>query len=510
MTTFLECSLGNAYETQSNAQWTNNFAPLQIPTGSEIILKSAFIDTRQSGSYSNIVLAEDVNITVKFGYYVMYLKEGLFDATPAYDADFQPHVARDENQALIIGTKSFTIDSGSYTPSILAELVTRKLTEVPHQSLNQFENSYNHFLLLSNNYFAVPCNKIENTTKGDNIDTWQATNTLTPEAVNALQVGTEVKVIFSIDWGEGPVWQNLNTEIKSVNGGTGVIETDDAYTITVTGSVLSKIVIQLKTPTPIKFYNQKDITKYLEYKDNRFFGASEVALTFDLEGSNRFQFQYIHTPYFKTVNDSSLEAVGWMLDDNNVLQMVDGRSGIFWTDLQPTTFWSTTLGFDMNSILVADSNAKTLDPQLQRGVNMTANYFSLDNMFQKSEKMEVPSESFNSESQATIPIRSSEDFAAITDGGYFLVAIDGLRTYYKEDSQQRHDIMAIVSRQYSSLGYISDWGNASNIFINNGNTFNLSSLSIRILDPKTKLPVENLGDGNSIFLEINLAKEKKK
>jgi len=66
----------------------------------------------------------------------------------------------------------------------------------------------------------------------------------------------------------------------------------------------------------------------------------------------------IHTPYYNTSNDVTSEAVGF---DKGMLP-VDSQSSIFFTKLEPSSFWSRVIGMDLTKII---PNVKTQDKQRQ-------------------------------------------------------------------------------------------------------------------------------------------------
>ena len=248
------------------------------------------------------------------------------------------------------------------------------------------------------------------------------------------------------------------------------------------------------------FYSQEDPTKLITIGDAatpevRFYGASRVSLIYN-EEDRRFAWDYLHAPFYNTANNISNEAVGF---DYNLLP-VDSVSGIFFTILEPVSFWRDVLGFDTDTIIpnIAMNSGLTL----LRGKTVTSNFFALTNMFDHSKKMAIPTASIFSESDNTQMIKATNSYKTSVDGGYYLIGIDGLYTNYKEDDHERHNINAIVSRQYNENGFISDWGEGGLRFVNTGEPFNLGSLTTTIMNPITKQEVENLGKNTSVFIEV--------
>ena len=68
----LECSLSNSQDKSNHSQWTNVFKPpITINQGDTIMLKNAFIDTRQANQEGDIIYEEDVIFKMQFGYWVL-------------------------------------------------------------------------------------------------------------------------------------------------------------------------------------------------------------------------------------------------------------------------------------------------------------------------------------------------------------------------------------------------------------------------------------------------------
>ena len=66
----LELSRVQSNDSPMNAVWTTNLSkPIKIEQGDEIIIKQAFLDTRQIDQNS-IEIPEDIQWTLQFGYYM--------------------------------------------------------------------------------------------------------------------------------------------------------------------------------------------------------------------------------------------------------------------------------------------------------------------------------------------------------------------------------------------------------------------------------------------------------
>jgi len=522
----IELSTFNSKEINSNnSRWSNQFPPVVVNTGDIVQMKSGFIDTNQSNTFGNILLEKDTIVHIEFGYYIHYIDDyELYPfndgspATPAptYLPNYEPHIARTKHVVggttrydPIIGRKTILIDAGSYSPSVLSEKISGSLSNVPNQSLPQFISNPNEFLKASYGDLELVCEDIPITHQDQIINDFNTKIIPVSEELWAAfqTVGTEVIVYGKINVGKEPIFSwNDTISYSDQPNGEFQVTTGFKYPYVVPEPnliVLTDIVIKLRTNPVLlatSFYSLFDDNKFITIGDatniiDRFFGASRVSLIYNDE-DKRFAWDYLHSPYYNTANSVTSEAVGFQAS----LNMVDSVSGIFFTKLEPVSFWADILGFDMDTIIpnVEINSGMTLI----RGETITSNYFALTNMFNHANTMDIPTTAIFSESDNTQQIKAVNDYKTSVDGGYYLVSIDGLYTNYKQDDHERHNINAIVSRQYNENGFISDWGEGGLRYVNTGEPFNLGSLTTTIMNPITKEPVKNLGKNSSIFIEV--------
>jgi len=495
----LELSTYNTTQVNNNSSWINTFSPIKINTGDEIGLKSCFIDLKTiQNSYGNIDIQEDINLSLTFGYYQNYISDLKVKTSPKdIPPDAEPHIARNSDKTLLKNTVNITLEAGNYTPDVIGEILTRKLTEIDQLNLNAIITNPT-FLISSNDPLFVDINSQDAPTVARQIQEWQMTVVPpSPEIIQKYAVLTKVTINYLDQTpGQPDTQSTFDTEILSLNVATGLILTKDSLSIGV-GSVYSDIVLQLKEDEIINMYSSDNAYSYVN-EEPTFIGSSQVSLVYNFENSNRFQWQYLHTPYYTGSNN--VESSGFDLA-GGVMKVVDSLSGVFFTDLQPVSFWRDTLGFNLDTMLVKQ-NGNLLQTPLKKGVNITSNFFGLDNLFDKSKFMEVPTTKLYTESSATVPIRSFENIGTTQDSGFYLIQISGLNTNYTQDDKNRHNIMGIISREYNNNGFVSDWGSGSLRYVNTGEPYLLSSLEVTILDPKTKKAVNGLGESNSVFLEV--------
>ena len=149
--TIIEASRKNGIGT--NSSWVNTYQqPMTIGTGDVVQLKQCFVDTNANNS-GNITIDNDVDIELEMGYYMVNskhpenvppVKNGRqtgVDPEESTDMpmDYETYICRYGNENAphwneyqqILNKFNYTLKAGTYTPSALAELLTRAFTTVP-------------------------------------------------------------------------------------------------------------------------------------------------------------------------------------------------------------------------------------------------------------------------------------------------------------------------------------------------------------------------------------------
>ena len=86
-------------------------------------------------------------------------------------------------------------------------------------------------------------------------------------------------------------------------------------------------------------------------------GAREVAVVYNDQGDNKFQFQYLHTPFY---DDDGNMAIHF---GNSELLPVTRDTGCMLLDMQPREFW-TSLGFNCESMIPTFTDYTQINPQI--------------------------------------------------------------------------------------------------------------------------------------------------
>ena len=490
----LECSLSNSQDKSNHSQWTNVFKPpITINQGDTIMLKNAFIDTRQANQEGDIIYEEDVIFKMQFGYWVLNRSNPDVGYAGGATADYDFYVARSiTSKNLIIGSHTITIKKGRYSPLQLASEMSTQMEIINADHNVHFLECLNEFLLPTTDEKHIkgvffPAQPLEVPPIPNKIildKSVVVTDTLKSRIMDST---------INVSWGVSN--QDLDDNFVNYD------ETLKQYVITSNGSFLAfpteETDVIVTVPLPgFEMFNQDDVAKIFNFSKPYFVGASQASIEYQ---DGKFQFQFLHTPYYDA---NSNIIVAW---ENNY--KIDAQSGVFLTSLTstPALQWEG-LGFDSSVIVEDDTENFVLKNKLSRGLNITSGYFSLDAMIihTKAVGMKIQnSVEFATETSSTNAIISANNYITSENGGFFIISVGGcIDTDYKEDDKVHHNIISVVSRQYDgATGMVSDWGQSSAVYTNNGTSFELTNVDVRIMNPDKSLVV-GLGSSNSIFLEV--------
>jgi len=252
-----------------------------------------------------------------------------------------------------------------------------------------------------------------------------------------------------------------------------------------------------------------DDSQYFYPTRSEWYGASQVALSYNSDQNGIFQFDYLHTPFYNTTGD---ESVGLYKIQSSAHPKtgefigVTRAGGVFIRDLQPRSFWEGVLGFDVDSIKTTNTDFTLNFPAGKTFNDLTTNaVFSLDDVLNNAggDPNLCPIAEFFKKSTATVPIKAPLSYTPLTDSAYFLIECSmNYNMKYQYDTANLSNINAIVSRQYDTNNYITGFGECSINYVHHGEPVLLSSTRIRILDPVNKQEATSLGEKSSIFLEV--------
>ena len=257
------------------------------------------------------------------------------------------------------------------------------------------------------------------------------------------------------------------------------------------------------------------------YKDGAsppryFFGASKMAIEFGKNGEV-FQWSYGHTPLYGEDDQGNVveQSVGfylWQDGGFNRINMVTTSTGIVIHDLQPQAFWETLGLYDKMIVpLRVDTNGIYYYDSAEMKKKIPTGFAGITTFDHNNNR--VPFD-FSTSSKRFVDITDQVE-PIIGDaldlnptGGYYFVEIDNINHFtceFLDNNGDHPNIKAIVSKQYTSNDMITGFSDAGIPYVHKGTPFLITESHVRILDPKTKQAVADLGDNNTIFLQINRA-----
>jgi len=305
---------------------------------------------------------------------------------------------------------------------------------------------------------------------------------------------------------------------------------------------------------------------------DRFCGTNQISMSFD-DAERKLKWDLLHFPVYTnssvagdgsgTINNDAKPGVQYNelpydtgeTEYNGDSGLAKAYSGVAFTAMSPSSFWSQQLGFTKATVSVSQ-NVVTCDfPIDALGV---PNSFQVHNVVAGETITEAAA-------TLTIPVVTSSapqyvdgstngppgEFArplftdgiagdgtqvttadtvacfasktyndAIQTAGYFLVDVaHNFNTTFVGGSLGRetsgpgsaqttgNDTMSVVSRYYTSNNFVSDQGAGSIVYTHSGAPQNLTDLAIRVKNPDGSFVAETvLGEQNSVFISINRAK----
>ncbi len=482
--TIIELSNRNATKVLSNAEYETCFNPIPINNGDIITIKNVFVDTIQQ-TYDQIYIDKDLPISMTFCFYYINQVQTYNYYTLDYVnwAGFLPHNDYGDTSVRIDGdynfarlnndlfkkTITFTLKAGVYSPESLAKEISTLMTSVsfPYSRGNEDTNDWTGYNFLFNPTFVI-----------------------------------------------------------------GVIREGGMWTDSKTNNAISNMEFVQRSQVDKSYLPFNQSYQLISIRDNGspefMLGARQVALVFNQDNNlNKFAFQYLHTP---STDVNGVISVGW-----NVSRMQLGingdwyytfpntkESGIIFTDLQPASFWSS-LGFDLDKILlkynVLQNGIQLLnfDPLMQT----TEALMTIDDLFAKPYGMILPSvDEINNKatdppggpptmysilkaSSITRSLSASQFYSFKPLSPYIIVElVSNFQTDYRDSNNSRKFINAIVSRNYTQNNYITGYSDVSVEYQHTGESFMLSNITVRFLDPLTQNVMTDLSTNNYVLLQI--------
>ena len=237
-------------------------------------------------------------------------------------------------------------------------------------------------------------------------------------------------------------------------------------------------------------------------------GASQCSLVYgqDADLGDIFAWEYLHTPFFSP--DKKLSVVMFGNDETKPKDIVSQQTGIFLTSVQPESFFTEQLGFQLSDITVNLSTGtggiKFIASREEFDRVTTRGYFGIQGLFPDGNRIitDIAPALYIDSPNTEMLLGTSRN---LDPQGHYLVELTFGNTgqkYIFQNGSLSH-VFAIISRQYVNDGFIYAESDSAIPYTHMGSSFNLQNVKIRILDPITKTPITTLGDNSSLYLQID-------
>jgi len=244
-------------------------------------------------------------------------------------------------------------------------------------------------------------------------------------------------------------------------------------------------------------------------------GAQQFALEWT-GATQAFQMSYMHTPLQQvgSPNDQlvGIYHTGSVATNDLRYYQVTSATGIVIHDMQPRSLWQDQLGLADRLIvpLKKDSNGIRYYNRSDMINKITYGFLGLDGFPTKGtvfRKQPVPPTDnptyldVTGNSRAIIGETPSPEVA----GGAYQVRLTGLTRQlgtYSNANEDRNDIVAVVSNYNENQGIVTGYSSDGVSYTHYGEPYIISDVGVEILAFDTKLPVDGLGNENSVIMKI--------
>ncbi len=555
MNVILECNQNNADKVFKNGNYVSSWPTVPFYTGDTLIAKLCSIDSQKSDS-NTIVVDEEILGSITFSYYdcdydaLTSKTQYTGGAWPALTAQYYAGYA--ETQILELLTAQVLIPWQQYTGTFSVKLWmswidqngnTITPTEATCTGIAFYNPPYqtDTFITALPRFYLVPIFregslqlvKLELNTPDGTIlydSKWYnpAANTYTPRGPPTIQLALQ-KVNFIVPAGRydpSEIAQLITQQISSPNGvkpvyvgGNQIYTPNNNCLLCIQDPLGSNFIWAPITNAAPTF----DTTCY-RYTAGlyRFFGADLVAMQYGENGSI-FQFSYLHTPIYNSASPNTKNAailvIGTQAGGNIRYNLITAATGLTVHSLDPPDFW-TNIGL-INPTQPASNQPVTTELlSIVGGPNDGVKYYTFNSWNATSEGSSLNFFTPSYNRQPTTPPEGvityyetdaippfallGNEINSNPDGGYLLVkgALNAGTTEYYDNLHLYDNILAGVSTQYNTANSITGFEDSSIPFTNTGAPFMLSSITIDILDARTKTTAPQLGPNNTVLLQI--------
>lgn len=255
-------------------------------------------------------------------------------------------------------------------------------------------------------------------------------------------------------------------------------------------------------------------------------GARQLSLTYNANGSNRFEWTYLHSPLEQVAVPAAQPLVveffqGAEPSDVPGRFYVGAETGCFLVDLEPRDWW-TALGFNLGIgpdgeptglgclIKFVPPDAAGNPPYLanyDRDRHQTWNLFTTDDMFVTGSRVRTftATQAIHNSSE-THGIAAAQFYAPTSP--FFLISLEAnwdASAYQDGRDSSSRSISAIVTKAYVQGSWVLGYSDGAIVYRHDSDVpLVISNVRVRILDAETK-ELAVLGPRNFVHLQIDRA-----
>lgn len=461
----LECSQLDSIDN-GDASWTSTFqTPVPLEEGDVVQVKTALINTKSATS-SNLVFETDQDLVITVGYYDAIVPH-MYKLVAGGADPFVPYLHCYANSA-----------GGQFTKN---EAVTGSDVG-PTNGIYILENSDNK-LFTTDIKFTIPAGSYE------------------PDAIATLLT-------------EGLYNARSTTATGDITSGdadrAGVFISPKQFP----GSKVPKARLAV-----IANYSQgatSDVVQYAASSNptaKSMVGAAVVEVSFN---QGKFEFAQLHSsPKSKSGTGSNItytKPAVLTITASSGTTSLTATSGVFFTNLQPASFWDA-LGFSQQTcqdrVYFNYDTFKGLNNLLKKqdylNIRTTGQLNVFEDLIADTQPSTLKIIDNNAlvahDSSATRKIRGDE-YISETNGYYLLEMETNIQTEYFNQVKRLGSTVAVISKQYNSADYITAYGDSAVPYVHIGAPSLLSSINLKIIDPDTKEVAKGLGGRSTVFVEV--------
>ena len=432
----------------------------------------------------------------------------------------------ESNYLPMVDTTKLVVPKGVYKPADLGKLITDKLSLSFPTTTVAVPGVQSNFLTSST---QVPITTNPNRTfacTGANFQTFvNSTDVQVDVGAAFWVVGSHFKLSFS-----NPKPASLNGipialldgkifEIVSLDG-TGAINFNAPVVATSSGLGSASNPMSMKFPAK-NVMIAKDGSRHYGYdtSNGQWLGANQMQLGYD-EGQDKMYWS-THFPMYKGGGGSDAGDITtqYVATGSDAAQffVANKHSGVLFSELSPSSFWSDVLGFDLEVLCPVPASTSLTVPGLGNdtvpvysalvdGQQTSGGFKGLDQAVIKSAFPAVPSASnliTASTSNAVVSMYAGQSQSVLNrlNFAYFLIEIEGLmRTEFVGETVFKNSVRGWVNKYYVNSSYASADGGSSIAYRHAGTPTTIGSLRVRILDPDGTMAT--VGPDNTVFVEL--------